>query len=376
MDAPRRARELRPLIEASAAETEAAGRLAPGLAAELARAGFFRLLLPRWLNGPQLDPPTFVRVVEELAGVDASTAWVVCQTSGCSMIAAYLPRQLAETMFGPAEGVLAWGPPASATAQAVPGGWAVSGTWGFLSGCHHATWVGGACAVAFPGASDEERTFLFPADEVQLMERWRVLGLRGTGSDSFSVAGAFVPTERAPRRDHPADRLDPSPLYRFHTTQLFAAGFGGVALGIARALLDDLLATMARQPRGARSTLRDDEAFQLQLGRWEARLRAARALLLTTIDGAWHAVSMANDELTLRQRIDIRLAASHAIAEARDVGTAAFHAAGSSAIFTTQGFERRLRDLLTLGQQVQARDDHFQTAGRALLGLPANSPFV
>ncbi|HUZ76015.1 MAG TPA: flavin-dependent monooxygenase, partial [Chloroflexota bacterium] len=96
----------------------------------------------------------------------------------------------------------------------------------------------------------------------------------------------------------------------------------------------------------------------------------------TTIDGAWHAVSMANDELTLRQRIDIRLAASHAIAEARDVGTAAFHAAGSSAIFTTQGFERRLRDLLTLGQQVQARDDHFQTAGRALLGLPANSPFV
>ncbi|MGH2519928.1 MAG: acyl-CoA dehydrogenase family protein, partial [Chloroflexota bacterium] len=348
------------------------------LAVELANAGFFRLLLPGWLNGPQLDPATFVRVVEQLAGIDASTAWVVCQTSGCSMIAAYLPRDLAKMMFGPADGVLAWGPPVAATAHAVPGGWDVSGTWGFLSGCHHATWVGGAClAASLDGASEEERTFLCPINEVQLLDRWRVLGLRGTGSDSFSLASAFVPAERAPRRDHPADRTDASSLYRFHTTQLFSAGFAGVALGIARALLNDLLAVAtAKQPRGARSTLRDDAAFQLQLGRWEARLRAARALLLTTIDDVWQVVSMTNEELTPRQRVDIRLAASHASAEARDVGTAAFHAAGSSAIFTTQGAERRLRDLLTLGQQVQARDDHFQTAGRSLLGLPTNSPFV
>ncbi|MGH2470585.1 MAG: hypothetical protein ACRDGF_10945, partial [Chloroflexota bacterium] len=58
------------------------------------------------------------------------------------------------------------------------------------------------------------------------------------------------------------------------------------------------------------------------------------------------------------------------------VGTAAFHAAGSSAISTTQGLQRRLRDLLTLGQQVQARGDHFQTVARSLLGFPTNSPFV
>jgi alkylation response protein AidB-like acyl-CoA dehydrogenase len=75
-------------IAACTDEIERLRRLPDTLVGALHEAGFFRLLLPRMLGGAELDPPTFVQVIEALARVDASTAWVICQTSGCSMVAA------------------------------------------------------------------------------------------------------------------------------------------------------------------------------------------------------------------------------------------------------------------------------------------------
>ncbi len=76
------------------------------------------------------------------------------------------------------------------------------------------------------------------------------------------------------------------------------------------------------------------------------------------------------------QRMAIRLAATHAIREAMEVGTFAYGTAGSTAIFSGSPFERRFRDLHAIGQQVQGRKSHYETVGRFLLGLEADGPFV
>jgi indole-3-acetate monooxygenase len=47
----------------------------------------------------------------------------------------------------------------------------------------------------------------------------------------------------------------------------------------------------------------------------------------------------------------------------------AYHAAGSTAIFEDNPFERRFRDIHTVSQQVQGRREHFETVGQYLLGL-------
>jgi alkylation response protein AidB-like acyl-CoA dehydrogenase len=81
--------------------------------------------------------------------------------------------------------------------------------------------------------------------------------------------------------------------------------------------------------------------------------------------------------LGLDQRVRIRMAATHAITEATAAVDWAYHAAGATAIFEGNAFERRFRDAHTVAQQVQGRQSHFETVGRVLLGLePDTTAFI
>ncbi len=348
-------------------------------------AALFRLLLPRSLDGGEVDPVTFVQVIEEIAKHDASAAWCLCQAAGCSMTAAYLSPAAARHIFAAQRSVLAWGPSHDAKAMAVDGGYRVSGTWSFASGCRHATWLGGYCAIQEPGGaprrrsdgSADGRTMLFPAENATIVDVWQVTGLRGTGSDTFTVSDLFVPAAETVSRDDPAERRHPGPLYCFPSGSLYAAGFSGVAMGIARSSLDAFI-ELARdkEPRGSRRQVRDSAVVQLQVAQAEGQLRSARVFLLDTLERIWADVSRTGSPLSLDQRVQIRLASTYGIHQAKQVVDAVHHAAGSSAIFTSSAFERRFRDIHTVTQQLQGRQSHLETVGRFLLGLEPDTTFL
>jgi alkylation response protein AidB-like acyl-CoA dehydrogenase len=244
IDYVRRAREFAPELAAAADEIECRRELPEPVIAALAERGFFRLLLPRSLGGAELLPASFVPVIEEIAKADASTAWCLNQASGCSMTAAYLEPAAASEIFGGPRGILAWGP-GPGTARAVDGGYRVTASWSFASGSHNATWLG--CHVPVvetdgtprlnPNGSPVIRTMLFPKSNARMTDIWHVIGLRGTGSDRFSVEDLFVPERHSATRDEQT-RREEGLLYRFSSLQLYAAGFAGVAMGIARSTLD------------------------------------------------------------------------------------------------------------------------------------------
>jgi alkylation response protein AidB-like acyl-CoA dehydrogenase len=348
-------------------------------------AGLFRLLLPRVLDGGEVDPVTFVRVIEEVARHDASAAWCLCQAAGCSMTAAYLRPAEARTIFGDREAVLAWGPSLDARAVAVDGGYRITGTWSFASGCRHATWLGGYCAIQDadgsprrrPDGAPDGRTMLFPAARATLIDVWHVTGLRGTGSDTFTVTDLFVPHEQTVSRDDPSERRYPGPLYCFPSGSLYAGGFAGVAMGLARSSLDAFV-ELARdkEPRSSRRLLRDSGLVQVQVAQAEAQLGAARLFLLDALGRIWGEVSRSASSLSLEQRVQIRLASTYGIHQAKQVVDTVHHAAGSSAVFTSSAFERRFRDIHTVTQQLQGRQAHFETVGRYLLGLEPDQTFL
>ncbi len=380
-----RARGLAPQIAAAADEIERQRRLPDALMTALHEAGLFRMLLPRSLGGAELDPPTFVQVTEAIARADASAAWVICQTNGCSMTAAYLRPDVAWDIFGgEPNGVLAWGPPTTSKAVVADGGYRLSGTFNFASGSRHATWLGGQAPIVDADGNPrrrngvgERRTLLFPATSVTMKVVWHTIGLRGTGSDSFVVTDLFVPHEHSFARDDPgAQRHYQAPLYCFPQGSLYASGFAGVAMGIARSLLEDFVALATdKTPRGYSRTLRESPVTQSQVAQAEAKLGAARVYVLSSLREIWGAVGRTG-VLELEQRVAIRLAASHAIRQAREVADFAYHAAGGTAVFTSNAFERRFRDIHTVSQQLQGRDDHFETVGKFLLGLPPDTTFL
>ncbi len=79
-----------PLLEAAGLRIDAARELPPDVVQAMHANQMFRLLLPRSVGGVELDPATYVQVVEAIAMGDGSTAWCMNQGSGCSMSAAYL----------------------------------------------------------------------------------------------------------------------------------------------------------------------------------------------------------------------------------------------------------------------------------------------
>ena len=374
-----RARALGPAIAAAGDEVERLRELPRPLTLALAEAGLFRLLQPRELGGGELTPMEFAETMGEIAYHDASTAWCVGQGNGCGAAAAFLDPVVAREIFGPDDGIVAWGPPSpDAVARKVPGGWRLTGTWAFASGSHNASWFG--AHIFEPGADGKPirradggltlRSLLFPKGQAQMTDIWRVLGLRGTGSDQYSVSDLFVADDHTVLHDRKrAPAKQGGLLYRFSFSNLYASGFAGLALGVARGFYDSFVALAAdKTPRGARSTLRHNNVVQSQVAQASARLRSARVFLLTSLQAIWDEAA-ATGEMTLDHNATIRLASTWAIKQAREVVDELYHAAGATAIFNEQPFERRFRDIHTIAQQMQGAQRHFETVGGILLGL-------
>ena len=171
-DAIARARSLGPAIAAAADTIERTQRIPEPLLTALHAARMCRMLLPRSVDGDEVPPWAYLRAVEELSRHDASLGWNVFVANSAALIAPFLPAETARTIFADPRAVVAWGPPNAATAQAVPGGYRVSGEWHFASGSRQATWMGVHCPVIEPdgtlrrGAAGRTaiRTLLFPAE--------------------------------------------------------------------------------------------------------------------------------------------------------------------------------------------------------------------
>ncbi len=373
-----RVRDLSEMIEALSPQIEEDRRLPPALLAALHDAKLFRLLLPQAYGGMELSPPDFFRLTSALAQCDASTAWCIGQANGCSMAAAYLDPTVADKIWGQdPHAVLAWGP-GKGKAVVEGDGYRVTGNWSFASGMRHATWLGGHAPIVEADASPRldangkpvMRTMLFPSSAAKITDIWNVMGLRGTASDAFSVEDLFVPADHAVSRDTPSERRYDGRLYHFMTSNLYATGFSGVAQGIARAMHASFMQLAAdKAPRNMPHVLRDNAVVQAEVAIGEARLQAARAFVLRETTEIWDEVRN-GAALTDDHRARIRLASTFGIHEAKAVADAAYDAAGATAIFNDNAFERRFRDLHTVTQQMQGRRDHFRTVGAFMLGHP------
>jgi alkylation response protein AidB-like acyl-CoA dehydrogenase len=380
IDLVERARALAPLIMGDADEIERTRRLTPAVTQALIENGLYRALLPQSLGGAELSLETFMQMQEEVAKADASTAWCLGQCSVCAMTAAYLDPGTANEIFNVAPGILAWGA-INHEVQAVAGGYRASARWDFASGSRQASWLGAHVRIVEADGtprrkadgSPEIRTILFPVTSATMYDVWDVIGLRGTGTDSYSVDNLFIPERFAALRDEAAARREQGPLYKISTNMVFSMGFAATSLGVARATLDAAIELSRDKTPQALQAMRDNNAVQGLIGRTEATLRAARAYLYATGAEVWRDLAR-GETVTEAHRVAMRLAATWTIHQSAAVVDTAYHMAGATAVFSANKFERRFRDMHAIAQQIQARDAHYEDAGRAILSGNLEAP--
>ena len=380
LDLVERARALQPLISREADEIERTRRLTPAVTSALIENGLYRVLLPQSLGGAEAPLEIFMQMQEEIAKADASTAWCLGQCSVCAMTAAYLDPDAAGEIFNTPPGILAWGAIAHEV-HAVPGGYRASARWDFASGSRQASWLGAHVRVVEadgsqrkkPSGAPEIRTILFPVTSATMYDVWDVIGLKGTGTDSYSVDNLFIPDKFAALRDDPSACREKGPLYKLTTNAVFGMGFAATAVGVARSTLDAAIElARSKQPQGL-AAMRDNSAVQGLIGRTEATLRAARAYLYATAGEVWRDLAR-GDPVTAAHRIALRIATTWTIHQSASVVDAAYHMTGATAVFAANPFERRFRDMHTIAQQIQARDTHYEDAGKVILSARFSTP--
>lgn len=365
---------LRPAIVDAAGQAERERTLPPALAREMSLAGLFRMSVPTDYGGSEAPLSTQLEVIERVAQADASAGWCVMIASTTSMLCGQWDDAVVQEIFGEDRLASVCGVYApKGKAEAVEGGYRVTGRWSFASGCRHSSWrLGGAMLPGHGDGPPQMRLMMFRAEDTVVHDTWRVAGLRGTGSHDIEVKEAFVPAARAvdPGRKPHRDQL----LYRMPLFGALAAEVAAVALGIARAAIDAFvqLAT-AKVPAGGRKTLAQRGTVQALVAEAEGGYRAGRAGLL---EAARVCEAQASDGAALgaEARLSLRLAANEAVRAAVRAVDMMYRAGGGTSLYEDSPLQRHLRDVHATTQHAMVSLGIDELCGRALLGhdVPAH----
>ena len=373
-----RARAIAAQVAPRGGEIEAARRIPRDISLAMGEAGFYRMFVGAAVGGLEVSPRIAAEVYETLAEGDAACGWVafIGATTGLALcrVTDEAVREIIARPDSLATGVFA----ATGVATPVDGGFRVTGRWDWGSGSPNADWIGGGCVLVEDGKPltnsagvPRNHMLFFPAADMISLDTWQVSGLSGTGSTAFEVRDLFVPARHAAGVlvRTPPDR----PLFRFPTFAPLAHGVGAVALGIARAALDEAIRVACEKRRGGSTVpLSERPHTQIEVARAEARLRAARALFYQTIDAAWDAAQQPGPVAIVHSR-DMRLAINHAVAESTAVVDAMYTLVGGTAIYAASPLQRQFRDIHVATQHFMVSPNILETVGRLHLGLPTNT---
>ena len=341
-------------------------------------AGFFRILQPKRWSGYEMDPSVYYDVLMTLAEGCFSTAWVYGVVGIHPWLIALYDDRAAREVWGSDAGTLM-------SSSLMPGGQIVpvkdgfrlSGRWSYSSGCDHCDW-------AFLGAvvpSDDPQQFdwrfcLVPRRDYEIVDTWRVAGLKGTGSQDIVVKDVFVPSYRVHsvadmyNCTGPGQEVNGAALYRIPAAQILYLGVACGAIGALQGMVEAFRSYGAKRatPRGRTA---EDPFAQLACAEAAALADELKIVLhhnLRTL-GAY---AERREVPPMDLRLKFKFHSSWGVERCGLAALKLFKAAGSSGVRDTLPFGRVVADLNTGRQHVSNQPEYFgRLWGGMLLGGPA-----
>ncbi len=394
LDPTARAQALQALVREHAEEGELSRQLPGPVARAFAANGLYRIAAPAWCGGESADPLTQFRAIEAIAEADGSAGWNLMIGMETFGLVAPGMTSCAEMIDDPAV-ILCSSTAAVGRADAVEGGFRVSGQWQFVSGCQNSQVFGATVRLYQAGEpllGGALRYAMIPQGEFAILDTWNVAGMRGSGSHDVRVDDAFVPTRRiiaamgpgepatADDAGSPAQNGDAvlraAAFQRFPLGPRLAYNKVAVALGIARAAVSAFTELAAgKTPRFSRHSLRERGRAQRAAIEAELAVSGSRALVTDLLAALW-------DDLVAERRVSARdlaifqAACSDAVARAAGAVDLLADAAGTTANMVGHPLERLSRDVRVVRQHLTVASHHIDDAGRVLLGLPTEGAML
>jgi alkylation response protein AidB-like acyl-CoA dehydrogenase len=366
-------RALVPEIQRRAGEMAKLRRLPLDLVEKLRAAGVFRIMFPRSWGGPEMPLPQQVELIETLAYGDPSVAWAVKIGSDSGYFCAFLQEQAARELYPSIDHITAGQAPPNGRAIRVPGGYSVTGRWGFASGCTHANVMIGGCLIRETEAAPPSGMtyILAPAPSFEVEDTWYSNGLAGSGSHHYKAAQLFVPERHAFTLEGPA-KFD-GPLYADAGSATVFIPMAGTPLGLMRRAIEVTLQVAAERvvslPQPA-TLMRNLPRVKFAVARAQMLYGAARAAVYESVNRYWEEL-LRDGHGSLQARRDMGLARIHAHRTAREVAQLMF-----DTVYESLPLGSLLRDAIVINEHLGFNDGVVERLGGMLLGDPPDGAFV
>jgi 3-hydroxy-9,10-secoandrosta-1,3,5(10)-triene-9,17-dione monooxygenase len=368
-----RAQALAPLFRDNARAAEVARRPGDHVISAVKESGLFALMVPKAYGGHEEDLDTFFDVVLTLSRADASMGWLTGFLIEHNLWVLNYADQVCNTVFGDDNYVLA---PATlnvgaGTAEAVKGGYRLSGRWQWGTGILHSRWVL-AGGLAMVDQTPTPTFFLLPIEDVELIDTWFMSGMCATGSWDFKVDDVFIPEERAvpfqsilDATSGIADRFD-GPLYRTPLMPVLGFAAGLPILGAAQSALSNF----AEQMRGklASKTLRSgmpQPDVSKVLGEVSLKVESAELLMRSVLQD----VMDKRNDASAQQRSHWLSQIAYAVHTCKEASIQLADVTGASGGHLDNPVQRAVRDIAIASNHVVfSKDSQYTAVGRSLLG--------
>jgi 3-hydroxy-9,10-secoandrosta-1,3,5(10)-triene-9,17-dione monooxygenase len=387
-----RARELAPKVLEQAGETEQRTYYSEELHEDFLDAGFYRMLVPKRYGGLEVDLPTFLRVVTEIARGDASTAWCLCLASGHALqVAELFDEDEQAEIFGDGDFRCPAVAAPSGLATPVDGGFELTGKFAYCSGVPYATHYLGQALTPGPDPDGPPTLLLFiaPRADWTMLDDWgHLLGLKGSGSHSIVFDKAFIPdrfvrpnvamVEIDTSQGTPGQRLHENPIYGGRSGSFFQSELSAVVIGAASAAVEEYEAFMRTKPtpRPPIGPRLEDPDYQRWLGAALGRIEAADCILTEMTEEYMEICERAaagGGQFSREEDTRLNMVAREAFKLAHSViHDIVVHTAGSSALRGGERLERIMRDsLMAWGHLASVVEDSIaRQLARERLELP------
>jgi 3-hydroxy-9,10-secoandrosta-1,3,5(10)-triene-9,17-dione monooxygenase len=378
-----RAGAMIPFLREMADKTNAMRRPTEEVRLRLKADGVARLWQPRRYGGAEGSLVQGAEILRLLGRGCGSTAWITAQNIQHNLMLGNWSEQAQDEIWGATPDALVSGIliPGLGKARKVEGGYELTGRWPFVSGCEIADWIifTGDCEI---DGVDTELHFVIPRSQVEILDTWYTIGLRGSSSHDCVVKDVFVPAHRAVTLEDlkglgnsPGSRVNTGWLYRVPLYALFGCFIGSAPLGVAEAAVDYYIENARKRASTmSKSSIASFTTQQVKVADAKTSVLSAWQIIRSTLE-EMETIMSRDGTTTAEDRTRFRAAATFAGRLASNAVNVVLEAGGGGVIYERNPISRCASDMLVANRHItQTWDVNGANYGRVLLGLPCGVP--